>query len=305
MKSWKSCTNWKNEFGDVIIQVGSIDCATKKSVQEIIENYEIIEVAKQVSSTGHVTLGGISPRTNDGDAAARGTERKSRLQQLAEARDDIHIDHGGTFLLKNGEVNTVFLLLDGLHLSEVGSKALLSNLKLSSKANVRLGRGIRDRRPSRSFSSPHDPQQHGTSSADHRPSPNGHFSHGHSTRRNVWGLIPHAGHQQSYQLRTNHSQPSRRDRIKDPRRNAYRGRVHCEGERGESRSFVNNENPHRDSSKRCQSPNESRSRQPRCWYCNERGHPYRQCYHGHSVECRDFGQLGHKSKHCESFSYEY
>ena len=53
-----------NEFGDIIIQIGSNDCATKKPVQEIIENFDkIIEAAKQVSSTGHVTLCGICPRT--------------------------------------------------------------------------------------------------------------------------------------------------------------------------------------------------------------------------------------------------
>ena len=79
-----------NEFGDISIQIGSNDCATKKPVQEIIENFDkIIEAAKQVSSTGHVTLGGICPRTDDGDAAARGTEINSRLQQLAEARGSI------------------------------------------------------------------------------------------------------------------------------------------------------------------------------------------------------------------------
>ena len=290
-----------NEFGDIIIQIGSNDCATKKPVQEIIENFDkIIEAAKQVSSTGHVTLGGICPRTDDGDAAARGTEINSRLQQLAEARGCVHVDHSGTFLLRNGEVNTACLLLDGLHLSEAGSKALLNNLKLSSKAFVRLGRGIRDRRPSRPSSSPHHPQQHGTGGAEHRSSLTGHFDHGRSTPRNVWGPSHHHD-----QPRTHHSQPPRRDHTKDQRSNAYRGRAYREGERGESRSFVNKENSHPDSSERWQSPNESRVRQPRCWYCNERGHTYRQCHHGDYVECRDCGQLGHKSKHCELFSYEY
>ena len=170
-----------NEFRDIITQIGSNDCATKKPVQETIENFDkIIEAVKQVSFTGHVTLGGICPRTDDGDAAARGTEINSRLQQLAEARGCVHVDHSGTILLRSGEVNTACLLLDGLHLSEAGSKALLSNFKLSSKALVRLGRGIRDR-PSRPYNSPHHHQQHGTGGAEHRPSLTGHFDHGHST----------------------------------------------------------------------------------------------------------------------------
>ena len=103
-------------------------------------------------------------------------------------------------------MNTACLLLDGLHLSEAGSKALLSNFKLSSKALVRLGRGIRDR-TSRPSNSPHHHQQHGIGGAELRPSLTGHFDHGHSTPRNVWGPGHHAGHQQNNQLRTHHSQP--------------------------------------------------------------------------------------------------
>ena len=137
------------EFGDLLIQVGSNDCATKKSVQEMIENFDkIVEAAKRVSSTGHVTLGGICPRTDDGDAAARGTEVNSRLQQLVETRGCVHTDHDGTFFCRNGDVNSALLLGDGLHLSEAGLKALLDNFNLSPKAHVRLGRGIRDRGPS-------------------------------------------------------------------------------------------------------------------------------------------------------------
>ena len=43
----------------------------------------------------------------------------------------------------NREVISAILLLDGLHLSEAGSKSLLQSLNLSSRAHVRLGRGIR------------------------------------------------------------------------------------------------------------------------------------------------------------------
>ena len=298
------------EFGDLLIQVGSNDCATKKPVQEIVENFDkMVEAAKRVSSTGHVTLGGICPRTDDGDAAARGTELNSRLQQLAETRGCVHADHDGTFLCRNGDVNSALLLVDGLHLSEAGSKALLDNFNLSSKADVRLGRGIRDRGPSRPASTPchHVPQQHGLNGADHRSSPAEPLnSDGRNTPRNAWGPGPHHHPHKDDQRRTYHQQPPRRDRATDPREDAHRDSTHHEEERGVPRSFMNKNSyniSHPQFSRK--SPNESRVRQPRCWYCNERGHTYRQCHRGDYVECRDCGELGHKSKHCEFASHDY
>ena len=41
-----------------------------------------------------------------------------------------------TFLCRNGDVNSALLVVDGLHLSEAGSKALTHNFNLASKAHV-------------------------------------------------------------------------------------------------------------------------------------------------------------------------
>ena len=201
---------------------------------------------KQVSSTGHVTLGGICPRIDNGEAATRGTEINSRLQQLAEARGCIHIKWDLLPQEWGGEPSFPPTRL--VPSVEAGSKAILSNWKLSSKAHAHLGREIRDQRKCKPSSSSHHPHQHGAGGADHRLSSTGHFNHGHSTPRNVWDTNIHAGHQQSNQLRTLHSQPPRRDQIKAPRPNAYRSRAYYGGERGESRSFVKKENSHPDSS---------------------------------------------------------
>ena len=89
-----------DQYGDVFIQVGSNDCATKKRVHGIMENFDkLIATAKRVSSSGHITLSSICPRTDDTEAAAaRGTYVYSRMQELAETRRCVRIDHEGTFL---------------------------------------------------------------------------------------------------------------------------------------------------------------------------------------------------------------
>ena len=50
-----------NAFGDIIIHVGSNDCATKKPVQEIIENFDkIIEAARSQHPQEPVTSGSLA-----------------------------------------------------------------------------------------------------------------------------------------------------------------------------------------------------------------------------------------------------
>ena len=70
----KMLTKMKSdEYGDIYIHIASNDCATKKPVPEIVENMDNIIVAtKRVSSSGHVTISGICPRTDDTTASARG-----------------------------------------------------------------------------------------------------------------------------------------------------------------------------------------------------------------------------------------
>ena len=165
----KIMNNMKSDqYGDVFIQVGSNDCATNKPVcvYGIMENFDkLIAIAKRVSSSGHVTLSGICLRADDTEAATRGTDVNSRMQELAETRGCVRIDHEGTFLCKNGDINTALLLIDGLHLSEAGSKVLLQNLGLTSRAHVRLGRGLRVKGTSKT-SQPRHQQQHERVSSD-------------------------------------------------------------------------------------------------------------------------------------------
>ena len=288
-----------DEYGDVFLQVGSNDSATKKPVQGIVENFDkLIATAKRVSSTGHVTLSSICPRTDDDEAAARGIDINSRVQELADTRGCVLIEHEGTFLCKNGEINTALLLIDGLHLSEAGSKALLHNLGLAARAHVRLGRGMRGKGPPKTRDTSHHEHQRDRVSPDsnggRRPPSS------RPSQRDRRPYIPRN------QWVSGQSDRRRFGDQRQPQHQPFDGERHGRIEWHHHRTF-HTSNPHSDESRRRDDMNqpERRRRQPRCWYCYEPGHTYQQCRHKDYVQCGNCGQLGHKSKHCNTESHEY
>ena len=295
----KMLTKMKSdEYGDIYIHIASNDCATKKPVPEIVENMDnIIAAAKRVSSSGHVTISGICPRIDDTTAAARGAEVNTREQELAETRGCVRVDHEGTFLCRNGEVNSALLLADGLHLSEAGSKALLKNLDLHSRAHVRLGQGMSARGPSRSSDTLNQAPRRGTSSSatmgSRRPfSPRP--THRANKQNAAWQQERSHDYEQ-YKRGQRHLHGYTADNHMNNRGPAGNRDTKTEWE---SREGNRRRNEHYDSG-------DHRGRQPRCWYCYEPGHTCQQCRHGDYVLCRSCGREGHKSKHCNSERYDY
>ena len=74
-------------------------------------------------------------------------------------RGCVLIEHVSIFLCKDGEVTTALLLIDGLHLSETGSKALLQNIGLMTRVHVLLGRGMRRNVPYKTHDTSHHKHQ--------------------------------------------------------------------------------------------------------------------------------------------------
>ena len=302
----KMINNMKTgDYADITIHVGSNDWATKKPIPEIAENYDkIIEAAKRVSSTGHVTLSGICPRTDDNEAACRGKEFNARVQELVEVRGCVRVEHDGRFLCMNAEVNSALLLLDGLHLSEAGSKSLLQSLNLSSRAHVRLGRGIRAHTPpsGRPSAGPrHPPQHHHSRRDEQQPS-----QWNRDQRRQEPPVDRSSGYYPDRHQR-GQRQPQYQQHMRDDTDNGhheyyYRDKLYdAEKARRDDKSLSLQT---RWTQRRPANHDMQQTRQPRCWYCNEHGHTYRQCRHGDYVECRNCGQHDHKSKHCESKRYD-
>ena len=142
-----------DSYGDVIIHVGTNDCATKCLTDKIFNNFRDISVnANRVSRTGTVKFSSITPRVDNPVAAARGVEVNDGIRRIAEECECIFVCHQDNFLWRNGDINEELLSVDGLHLSKLGTERLISNLKLSTSASCRIGRSQRpgdDRSPGR------------------------------------------------------------------------------------------------------------------------------------------------------------
>lgn len=129
-----------SSVADVMIHIGTNDCATKFPIDKIAANITtMISHAKRVSATGHVTFSSICPRMDNATAAAKAVQVNQEMKQLAEGAGCVYLCHDGTFFCQNGEVNEEYLVADGLHLSESGTQRLLKNFKITSAAACVLG----------------------------------------------------------------------------------------------------------------------------------------------------------------------
>ena len=128
-----------NTYTDVIIHVGTNDTSTKFPLEKIMTNMtNIIDTAKSISKSGHVTFSGICPRKDNDAAARKGDEVNGLFEDLCGEKGCVFIDHRDTFLRRNGDVIEDHLLMDGLHLSARCTRCLLENLSLSTKASGKL-----------------------------------------------------------------------------------------------------------------------------------------------------------------------
>ena len=98
----------------------------------------ILNVAKDKSLTGNVTLSGIYPRKDNDLAADKGKNINATMASLASDKGCTFIDHMGTFVSRNGEVIDDLLSIDGRHLSASGTRKLMHSLGISDLASGRL-----------------------------------------------------------------------------------------------------------------------------------------------------------------------
>ena len=251
-----------DSYGDVIIHVGTNDCATKCPTDKIFNNFRDISVhAKRVSRTGTVKFSSITPRVDNPVAAARGVEVNDGIRRIAEECECIFVCHQDNFLCRNGDINEELLSVDGLHLSKLGTERLISNLKLSSSASCRIGRS---QRPGG------DPQ---------RPKP-------WTTTPASRTQAPGAAQPRRHQDRVPASHPSSvNDRHATTGGRGYFKRNHGSTERGPKTNFGINNSTHSNY----------------CQFCGEGNHRHHVCRFGMPVVCYRCHKGGHKEKFCDFY----
>ena len=129
----------QNAYAAITMHVRTNNTATKYPDTKLVENISsILDIAKDKSRTGNVTLSRIFHRIDDDTTADRGRNINATMASLASDKGCNVIDHMDIFVSRNGEVIEDFLSIDGLHLSASGTRQLIHNLGVSGRASGHL-----------------------------------------------------------------------------------------------------------------------------------------------------------------------
>ena len=122
----------RGAYSDIFIHVGMKNTATKFPIEKIVENItNIIDQAKEKSSSGHVVMSSICPRTDNSSTASKGSDINETIKPIVGDKVCVFVDHSESFLTKGWEIIVDFSLIDGLHLSASGTHRLTKSLGLS------------------------------------------------------------------------------------------------------------------------------------------------------------------------------
>ena len=276
-----------NAYADITIHVGTNDTATKYPETKIAENVSsILDVAKDKSLTGNVTLSGICPRKDNDSAADKGKNINATMASLASDKGCTFIDHMDTFVSRNGEVIDDFLSIDGLHLSASGTRKLMHNLGISELASGHLD-APKTTGSTWSRQSNHQRHQkldsrHLTNQPTGRPAagsaPGQQSVSGHHQGQPIRMPQPHAHLQRDWHRGSNADHPTKPagyyQRQQSPR---LRPQVHNKRDYHDYRN---------DSSRNY------------CEMCGEGNHTTQQCRFRDPVNCHSCQRFGHKMKFC-------
>ena len=80
------------------------------------------------------------PRIDNPAAAEKGLAVNEQMKSIAEETGCLFVSNQDNFLCRNGDINEELLLIDGLHLSKLGTERLINNLKLAKTTCCRIGR---------------------------------------------------------------------------------------------------------------------------------------------------------------------
>ena len=128
----------ENTYSNVVLQVGSNDCATQANPSDIVKNYIVLlREAKRVSQEP-VTISTILPRLDNASAHHRARVVNERLRQGAHAGHFNLVDNDKNFYLMNSSIDDSLFWRDKLHLNKRGATRLIANFGLSDSVQVNI-----------------------------------------------------------------------------------------------------------------------------------------------------------------------
>ena len=132
----KQINTKKEKYNEIYIVGGTNDCSTKKPANKIANEFRnMIRAVKDKAQNIHISS--VLPRDDDKADMSKIDDLNQMLSDMAneESPDFKFIDNNVNFKYQNGSLDESLLVpIDKLHLSELGTKRLLQNLKLEDKA---------------------------------------------------------------------------------------------------------------------------------------------------------------------------
>ena len=302
-----------DSHGDIFVHVGTNDCSTKFPVDKIKHNVRnIILESKRVSVTGCITLSAVCPRYDNLDAAAKSKEVNECIESLAVEEGCTYISHDNHFHYQNGDLNKDLYMLDGLHLSDSGSKRLLANMSLDHIAVSRHGHRVGERssnvghtrpRDARNSRASHAAQHTSRNAWNTRDTPGGHTRDRTPTRGDVRERSRERSRERTYRdshTRTRDDVRDDRNRSRERSRDRTRRDSHTQGYSDTPRrpsERDHSEQPRRDIYTNSQTY-QNRQRDDFCTQCGEDNHASSSCRYHSKLECYSCNHMGHKEKFC-------
>ena len=140
-KCLKDLNPKKQKFANLYLVCGTNDTATKKGVDKISDDFKsVVQLAKEKSENVH--LCSILPRADEKGDLVKIDNLNRLLMKIATENQVEFIENDRNFRFQDGTVDEMTLAAaDKLHLSAVGCKRLLQNMKLEDKVKVTISEG--------------------------------------------------------------------------------------------------------------------------------------------------------------------
>jgi ribA/ribD-fused uncharacterized protein len=135
-RNLKSIKPRHKKYKDILIVCGTNDAATCKPNDKIAKECEsLLQLAKDRATSVH--LSSVMPRLDEKVPTNKTDDLNDKLKTLCEKVGVTYINNDLSFKYVGGEVDETLLHpTDKLHLSQQGTRRLLSNLKLLEQAKV-------------------------------------------------------------------------------------------------------------------------------------------------------------------------
>ncbi len=131
------CERRKEQWDHIMILCGTNDCGTKREAAKICEDAEKT-VKYAAEKAKKVTLSSIPPRQDSPDASQKVDHLNQLYKVMANTQGVKFVNNDDNFKYRSGAMDRKLYIGDYLHLSEVGTERLISNLGLANHACFEL-----------------------------------------------------------------------------------------------------------------------------------------------------------------------